>query len=101
MANKYFYENSSIMKTIGVSSIAEPININQNLDAFQRLRVSLPSTQYEYNFQYNDAPSIWDNKITGLATRTHQPAISSVRLITGAVRTTNLYKIVSNILKLF
>jgi hypothetical protein len=84
----------SITNPIVVSGIETPIDINQNTDAFGRLRVSLPSTQYEYNFQYNDAPLIWQSKLGGLGTATHIPTQSTVRLNTGEFPTANQYKLV-------
>jgi hypothetical protein len=79
-------------KKLGINSISTPVSINQNLDAFQRLRVSLPSSQYEYNFQYNKAPLIWNEKITGTGTSVHQPALASIYMNTGSARTVSLLK---------
>jgi len=90
---------SSITNPVTVSSITNPITINQpvtitglNLDAFERLRVSLPGTQYEYNFQYNEAPLIWQSKLAGSGTATHRALEASVRLSTGITRTASQYK---------
>ena len=94
VTNKYFGESISQQKMIGVSRVVKPLNINQNLDAFQRLRVSLPSTQYEYNFQYGKTPIIWNEKIVGTGTSVHKPAISSIYMNTGSVRTASLVKLV-------
>jgi hypothetical protein len=70
-----------------------PIEITGlNLDAFERQRVSLPMTQYEYNFQYNEAPLIWQSKTAGSGTATHRANEASVRLSTGITRTTSQYK---------
>lgn len=54
-----------------------------NLDAFERLRVSSPIAQFEYQNQYNTGPLIWSEKITGTGAVTHAPDVSSVRLSTG------------------
>lgn len=50
------------------------------VDAFGRLRVSLPRGIFEYQNQYNGAYLIWENVATGGATITHQPTESSVIL---------------------
>lgn len=76
-----------------VSDIVNPVTITGlNLDAFERLRVSIPGTQYEYNFQYNKAPLIWQDKLSGSGSSTHRPLESSVRISTGITRTANQYK---------
>lgn len=93
-SNKYFAETFNQAKVIEISGIIKPVNLNLNLDAFQRLRVSLPSTQYEYNFQYGKTSLVWDEKILGTGTSVHQPAISSIYMNTGSARTANLVKLV-------
>jgi len=96
--NKYMHEESntvSIKQPLAISSIQSPLDLNMNLDAFQRLRVSLPSSQYEFNSNYNAGDLIWDTKVGGTGTATHVPAISSVRLSTGVVApTANQYKMI-------
>lgn len=87
------YSTNVTLNTPDIGSIQNAVNINQNLDAFQRLRVSLPSTQYEYNFQYNKAPLIWDETIGGTGTSTHVPTQSTVRLATGSARSPALVKL--------
>lgn len=57
--------------------------IDQNLDAFGRLRVSMPISQFEYNNEYNKGPLIWAEKATGTGSATHQPNSSTVLLTTG------------------
>jgi hypothetical protein len=77
-----------------VSGVQRPINIKQNVDAFGRLRVSLPATQYEYNFQYDTAPLIWDQKIEGTGSAIHQSETSSILLITGSEWIEDVVKLV-------
>jgi hypothetical protein len=62
---------------------------NYNNDSFGRARVGIPSTQYEYSFQYNKAPIIWDERITGSGSSTHVQLESSVALNTGSTTDTN------------
>jgi hypothetical protein len=57
--------------------------IDQNTDAFNRLRVSSPISQFEYNNEYNKGPLIWAEKVTGTGVATHQPNSSTVLLSTG------------------
>lgn len=68
------------------------------IDAFGRLRVSLPRGIFEYQNQYNGATLIWENIVEGAGTVTHQPSESSVILSTGdtlegskAIRQTRQY----------
>jgi hypothetical protein len=61
---------------------------NITRDSFGRQRVGLPSTQYEYDFQYNKAPLIWDEKATLTGVATHLPNESSVELSTGGTADT-------------
>lgn len=77
-----------------IQSIKQPITLNQNLDAFERLRVSLPKTNYEYSFQYGKAPLIWDELIVGAATSIHIPSSSTVVLHTNISRTVNQVKLI-------
>jgi hypothetical protein len=58
------------------------------LDSFGRGRVGLPHTQYEYDFQYNKAPLIWNEKVTGTGAATHLPNESSIELSTGGTADT-------------
>ena len=62
---------------------------NYSNDSFGRQRVGIPSTQYEYDFQYNKAPLIWDERATGTGVATHVPDESSVQLSTGSTVDTN------------
>lgn len=77
-----------------VSGIQNPINVNQNLDSFERLRVSLPQTVYEYGFQCSKASLIWAEKIGGSGVATFQPNTSSITLSTGITRTDAQVKLV-------
>lgn len=56
---------------------------NQSSDAFGRLRVSSPVAQFEYQNQYGSGDLIWNTKVTGTGTYTHQPNTSCVLLSTG------------------
>jgi hypothetical protein len=55
-----------------------------NTDAFNRLRVSSPVSQFEYANQYNKGPLIWAEKATGTGGATHSPNPSTVLLTTGS-----------------
>jgi hypothetical protein len=54
-----------------------------NTDAFNRLRVSSPISQFEYANEYNKGPLIWAEKAIGGGTATHLPNPSTVSLSTG------------------
>ena len=56
---------------------------NFNLDAFGRLQVASPISQFEYQNEYNKGPLLWAEKVTGTGVATHQPASSTVLLSTG------------------
>ena len=58
-------------------------------DSFGRNRIGVPQTQYEYDFQYNKAPLIWGEKVTGTGASTHLPNESSVQLSNGGTVDTN------------
>ena len=52
-------------------------------DSFGRSKIGIPNTLYEYNFQYNKAPLVWDEVISGSGVATHLPNESSIQLSTG------------------
>lgn len=58
-----------------------------SIDAFGRLRVSSPISQFEYQNEYNKGPLIWAEKVTGSGAATHQPNSSTVQLTTGGTTT--------------
>jgi hypothetical protein len=58
---------------------------HENTDAFNRLRVSSPISQFEYQNEYNKGPLIWVEKITGTGTAVHHPDSNTVELSTGGV----------------
>lgn len=89
-----YSENVKVLNPVRISTIQNPVSIKQNLDAFGRLRVSLPTTAYEYNFQYSSTDIIWQTKLGGAGTSTHIPAQSSVRMNTNSAPTANLTKLI-------
>jgi hypothetical protein len=58
--------------------------LDLNTDAFNRVRVSSPISQFEYANEYNKGPLIWAEKVTGAGVATHQPNSSTVLLSTGS-----------------
>lgn len=52
-------------------------------DAFGRLRVSSPLTQFDYQNQYNEGSLIWSTTLGGTGAITHNPNTSTVTLSTG------------------
>lgn len=52
-------------------------------DAFARLRVSSPISQFDYQNQYNVGPFIWSDSLSGTGSVTHQPNSSTVLMSTG------------------
>lgn len=44
-----------------------------SIDAFGRLRVSNPQTLFDSQLQYDEMDLVWDEKLTGSATFTHNP----------------------------
>jgi hypothetical protein len=69
--------------------VGVPSPSNYNNDSFGRARVGIPNTQYEYDFQYNKAPLIWGERITGTGVATHIANESSIELSTGSTTDTN------------
>lgn len=59
------------------------IGDSAQLDAFNRLRTSSPSSEFEYINEYNAGDLIWSTKTTGAGMYTHIPNESSVELSTG------------------
>ncbi len=68
-----------------------------SLDAFHRLRVSNPVTLFDSQLQYNNVPFVWESKITGSATDTHDANASFTSMAVTAsasdsvIRQTRLY----------
>jgi hypothetical protein len=69
------------------------------LDAFGRLRVSVPSTLFESQQQYSENPLIWDHHTVGTGTATYNSNRASTILSTGgtatgarALRQTKIYE---------
>lgn len=57
----------------------------RNLDAFDRVRSSTPTTLFDTQFQYGLQPLLWETVATATGTAAHLPAESSVRLRVAAV----------------
>lgn len=59
---------------------------DESVDAFGRLRVSSPVNILNTTLQYDQFDGQWVERVTGGATATHQPNVSSCRLaVTGAI----------------
>lgn len=52
----------------------------RNLDAFDRVRTSSPTTLFDTQFQYGLQPFLWESVLTATGTATHLPNESAVRL---------------------
>lgn len=84
------------MPNIGTVAIRD----GANLDAFDRLRVSLPNSLFEFTNEYGKQTLVWSERILGLATSTANPNLASITLntpgtaskaATGGTRATNVY----------
>lgn len=53
------------------------------MDAFERLRVSTPTTLFDSIQEYDTNPLFWDSTVSGGGTITHLPNESSVQMSTG------------------
>lgn len=56
-----------------------------SVDAFGRLRVSNPFTEFDSNFEYDRQDTRWLHSATGTATATHLPNESSVKMVLGTL----------------
>lgn len=56
---------------------------HRNLDAFNRLRVSSPVSQFEYQNQYNAGPIVWANALTGTGAVSHEANGANALMTTG------------------
>jgi len=54
-----------------------------SIDAFGRLRVSDPYTEFDSHFEYDRQDTRWLHSATGTATATHLPNESSVKMVLG------------------
>ena len=56
-----------------------------SVDAFGRLRVSEPYTEFDSHFEYDTQTTRWLHSATGTATATHLPNESSVKMVLGTL----------------
>ncbi len=65
-----------------MAEVLATLQDTSQLDGLGRLRVSTPATLHEQFFEYDTAPRIWDNFVTGGATTTHSTARGTITLRT-------------------
>lgn len=77
-----YIDNASKLRkraiALATSSSITNIEVGSGLvDAFNRLRVSNPTTLFDAQLQYSDQPLLWETKLTGSGTNTHDPLNSA------------------------
>lgn len=73
---------SSFPVTVASDQSNMPVRFGDSpsLDAFQRLRVSNPTTLYDAQLQYDDQPLLWETDINGAGSTAHLPNQSALQL---------------------